>query len=423
MKVDLLIHSASQIATCAGEGGPKRGTAMQDVGLIENGAVAIDSGLIIAVGDTESIGSNYQARQTINAADRAICPGFVDPHTHTVFGGDRVHEFEMRIQGAGYMEIMAAGGGIVSTMRHTREASIEELAASAARRLDEMLALGSTTVEIKTGYGLNLAGELKMLQVIALLDQTHPCDIVPTFLGAHTVPPEYSGDTDGYVDLVIAEMIPAVAAWYSRSHFAAKEVPFFIDVFCEDHAFDVQQSRRILEAGIAAGMRAKIHADQFNSLGGVQTAVELGAISADHLDFSGADAIEALADSDTIATPLPAVNFNLGVCYYADARAMIDAGAALALATDINPGSAPCYSMPLVMATACRFQKLLPSEVLNAGTLNAAYAVGLGDRLGSIEPGKQADLLILKEADYRHITYFFGHNPLHSVIKQGRQLG
>ncbi|MFN2163536.1 MAG: imidazolonepropionase, partial [Candidatus Promineifilaceae bacterium] len=180
MKVDLLIHSASQIATCAGEGGPKRGTAMQNVGLIENGAVAIDNGLIIAVGDTESIGSNYQARQTINAADRAICPGFVDPHTHTVFGGDRVHEFEMRIQGAGYMEIMAAGGGIVSTMRHTREASIEELAASAARRLDEMLALGSTTVEIKTGYGLNLAGELKMLQVIALLDQTHPCDIVPT---------------------------------------------------------------------------------------------------------------------------------------------------------------------------------------------------------------------------------------------------
>ena len=423
MLVDLLIHSASQIATGAGEGGPKRGAEMRDVGLIENGAVAIADGLIVAVGDTESIRSNYQARQTISAAGRAICPGFVDPHTHTVFGGDRVHEFEMRLQGAGYMQIMAAGGGIVSTMRHTREASVEELAASAARRLDEMLALGSTTVEIKTGYGLNLAAELKMLQVIALLDQTHPCDIVPTFLGAHTVPPEYSGDKDGYVDLVIEEIIPAAAAWYGESHFAAKEIPFFVDVFCEDHAFDVQESRRILEAGIAAGMRAKIHADQFNSLGGVQTAVELGAVSADHLDFSGADAIAALAGSDTIATPLPAVNFNLGVDYYADARAMIDAGAVLALATDINPGSAPCYSMPLVMATACRFQKLLPSEALNASTLNAAYAVGLGERLGSIEPGKQADLLILKEADYRHIAYFFGHNPVYSVIKQGRQLG
>jgi imidazolonepropionase len=393
---------------------------MKDAGLLENGAVAVDDGLIVAVGDTAEMTGRFQARQTIDASGRAICPGFVDPHTHTVFGGDRAHEFELRIKGASYMEIMAAGGGIVSTMQHTRAASVEELVTSAARRLDEMLALGSTTVEIKTGYGLDLDSELKMLQVIARLDQMHPCDIVPTFLGAHTVPPEYKDDSQGYVRLVIEEMIPAAAAWYSESHFAVKETPFFVDVFCEDHAFDVQQSRRILAAGIEAGMRAKIHADQFNSLGGVQTAVDLGAVSVDHLDFSGPEVIESLADSDTAAVPLPAVNFNLGVDYYADARAMVDSGAILALATDLNPGSAPCYSMPLVMAIACRFQKLLPSEALNASTLNAAYAVGLGDQLGSIEPGKQADLLILKEADYRHVAYFFGHNPVQFVIKRGR---
>ena len=379
-------------------------------------------GLFAAFGHASDLRERFQARRTIDAGGKAICPGFVDPHTHTVFGGDRAHEFELRIKGASYMEIMAAGGGILSTMRHTREATVEELVASASRRLDEMLALGSTTVEIKTGYGLDLASELKMLEVIARLDQTHPCDIVPTFLGAHTVPPEYQDNALGYVDLVIEEMIPAAADWYRGSHFTADETPFFIDVFCEDHAFDVGQSRRILQAGIEAGMQAKIHVDQFNSFDGVPMAVELGAVSADHLDFSGTEEIRVLTDSDTVATPLPAVNFNLGLDYYADARGMIDAGAVVALATDINPGSAPCLSMPLVMAIACRFQKLLPSEALNACTLNAAYAADLGHRLGSIEVGKQADLLILKEADYRHIAYFFGHNPVQTVIKKGQEI-
>ena len=393
---------------------------MQEVGLIADGAVAIDDGLIVAVGDTAELRQRYRARQTIDASGKAICPGFVDPHTHTVYGGDRAHEFELRIKGASYMEIMAAGGGILSTMRHTREASLEDLVVSASKRLDEMLALGSTTVEIKTGYGLDLANEMKMLQVIAWLDQTHPCDIVPTFLGAHTVPPEYRDDTEGYVKLLIEEMIPAASDWYRGSHFAAKSTPFFIDVFCEDHAFDVPQSRRILQAGIEAGMRAKIHVDQFNSFGGLPMALELGAISADHLDVSGPREIKLLAESDTVATPLPAVTLNLALDEYAAARAMIDAGAVVALGTDINPGSAPCFSMPLVMAIACRFQKLLPSEALNASTVNAAHAIGLGRRLGSIEAGKQADLLILKEADYRHIAYFFGHNPVDKVIKRGR---
>ncbi|MCA9949695.1 MAG: imidazolonepropionase [Anaerolineales bacterium] len=420
--IDLLIHNTPQLVTCAAPNSPKRGNDMQDVGLIENGAVAVVGEKILAVGDSNDLLSRYTARQQIDASGKAVCPGFVDPHTHVVFGGDRAHEFEMRIQGASYVEIMAAGGGIVSTMRHTRDASVAELVASATRRLDEMLALGSTTVEIKTGYGLDLKSELKMLQVIEKLDQSHPCDILPTFLGAHTVPPEYKDDPEGYVDLVINDMIPAAAAWYQDSHFAANEAPLFIDVFCEDHAFDVNQSRRILQAGIDAGMRAKIHTDQFNSFGGVATAVALNAISADHLDFSSSAEIEILAESDTIATPLPAVNFNLGVDYYADARQMIDAGAIVALSTDINPGSAPCLSMPLVMAIACRFQKLLSAEALNASTINAAHAIGLGQRLGSIEIGKQADLLILKEADYHHIAYFFGHNPVETIIKRGRVL-
>jgi imidazolonepropionase len=419
--IDLLIHSASHLATCAvtGDDGPRRGQRMQDVGLVENGAIAIHAGQIVATGPTSDLQRRFQAHQSIDASGHAICPGFVDPHTHIVYGGDRVHEFEMRIQGATYMEIMAAGGGIVSTMRHTRAASPETLLSSARQRLDQMLALGTTTVEIKTGYGLDLETELKMLDVIAELDRTHPCDVVPTFLGAHTVPPEYEGDAEAYTTLVLQEMLPRVVAWYRDSHFAAERTPLFVDVFCEDHAFNVDQSRRILQAALDAGLRAKIHVDQFNDLGGLQMALDLGATSADHLDVSGAQAIQRLAASDTIGIPLPAVNFNLGLNTYADARAMLDAGAAIALATDLNPGSAPCYSMPLVMAIACRQQRLLPSEALNASTLNAAHALNLAPHLGSLQPGKQADLLILQESDYRHAAYFFGHNPVNTVIKRG----
>lgn len=421
--VDLLLHNTSQILTCAASNGPKRGQDMQAIEAIEDGAVAVQDGRIVAVGPSSELKTQYPAGQTIDCSGKAICPGFVDPHTHVVYGGDRAGEFELRIKGASYLEIMAAGGGIVNTVRHTREASVDELVASAARRLNGMLALGTTTVEIKTGYGLDTATELKMLQVVEQLDRDHPCDIVPTFLGAHTVPPEFQDDTEGYTRLVIEETLPEVVHWYRASRFSANDVSMYIDVFCEDHAFDLDQTRRVLQAGIDAGLQAKIHVDQFNDFGGVPMAVELGAVSADHLDVTGLEGIEALAGSNTIATPLPAVNFNLGVDYYADARAMIDVGAAVALATDINPGSAPCPSMPLVMAIACRFQKLLPSEALQASTINAAHAIGMGDTVGSIVAGKQADLLILKESDYRHIPYFFGGNPVEMVIKRGQVVG
>lgn len=416
--VDLLIHSASALITCA-HPGPKRGDAMQQLGIIENGAVAVHESNIVAVGSTEELKVQYQPQQSIDAKGKAICPGFVDPHTHTVYGGDRAHEFELRIQGATYMEIMAAGGGILSTMAHTRKASVASLVETAIKRLDQMLALGTTTVEIKTGYGLDVDGELKMLHVIEQLAQTHPCDIVPTFLGAHTVPPEFEGDAEGYTDFVIDSMLPEVADWYRESFFAEQKVPLFIDVFCEDHAFSLDQSRRILQAGMDAGLQAKIHVDQFNSFQATTMAVELGAVSADHLDVTGLDEINTLAQSNTIAVPLPAVNFNLGLDQYANARTMVDSGAAVALATDLNPGSAPCLSMPLVMAIACRYQKLTPAEALNASTLNAAHAIGLGDQVGSIEVGKQADLLILRESDYRHLAYTLGGNPIETVIKRG----
>ncbi|MEM7116180.1 MAG: imidazolonepropionase [Chloroflexota bacterium] len=419
-KVDLIVQNIGELATSANPDGVKRGAALQDVGMINGAGLAVADGKVVAVGKTADILQAYQADEQINAQGRSVIPGFVDCHSHAVYGGNRVHEFEMRIQGASYMEIMAAGGGIVSTMRHTREATLEELIAAAKPRLDTMLRLGSTTVEVKTGYGLNTATELKMLQAIEALDLVHLCQLVPTFLGAHTLPPEYKDDAEGYVSLVIEEMIPAVAAWYAQSHFAAQDIPFFIDVFCEDHAFDVDQTRRILEAGMAVGMKLKIHVDQFNSLGGLEMSLDVGVTSADHLEVTGGDDVARLAASDAVAVLLPAVNFNLGLTNFAAGRALADAGAAIALATDMNPGSAPCFSMPLTMAIATRYLRLQPAEALNAATINAAHAVGLGDVFGSIEVGKTADFIILNSNDYRNLMYLLGDDGVGQVFKAGK---
>lgn len=418
MHVDLLIKNAAQLITCASPK-PKRGEAMKDVGLIADGAIAITDGQIIALGTTAEL-QTHTARETIDAAGKVVCPGFVDCHTHIVFGGNRLNEFEMRIQGATYMEIMNAGGGIMSTVHATRHASKNQLIDEAAARLDTMLSLGTTTVEIKTGYGLDTATELKLLHVIEQLEASHVVDIVPTFLGAHAVPAEYKDRADVYLDLVIQEMLPAVKDWYEASLFAQRNIPLFADVFCEANVFDREQSRRVLQAAKDYGMGIKAHVDEFKSLNGVTMALELGAVSVDHLDVTGMDEIAALAASDTIAVPLPAVNFNLGSTHFANARAMLDSGAALALATDMNPGSAPCYSMPFIMAIASRYQRLTPPEALNASTINAAYAIGLGDRVGSLEVGKQADVLIINTPDYREIVYEFGSNRVEQVIKKGQ---
>lgn len=418
--VDLIVHNASQVLTVPSVAGkPQRGEKMGLLGAIPHGAVAIRDGLVVAVGDSAEILATFSAEKMIDAHGNAVIPGLIDCHTHAIYGGDRAHEFEMRIQGATYMEIMAAGGGIVSTMQHTRDESEAELVTSAKKRLDEMLRLGTTTVEIKSGYGLDLATELKMLRVMARLDALVSAEIVPTFLGAHTTPPEYKDNVAGYVDLVVDEMIPAVAEWYKKSRFGSAETPLFIDVFCEDHAFDVVQTQRILQAGQQAGMGVKVHVDQFNALGGLPMALELGATSADHLEVTRGAAISRLAQSDTVAVLLPAVNFNLGLTTFAAGRTLIDAGAVVALATDLNPGSAPCLSLPFVMGIACRYLRLTPAEALVACTINAAFALGLGDRLGSLEPGKQADLLVLDTLDYRQLAYQLGGNRVQTVIKRG----
>ncbi len=421
-KIDLLIHNATQLVTCASPTGPKRGQAMTDVGLIEDGAVAVSDGQIIAVGPTGEIRADYEAPNTIDAAGKVVCPGFVDPHTHLVYAGERVAEFEMRIRGAGYMDIMRAGGGILSTVRSTQAATVEQLTAESRPRLAAMLALGTTTVEIKSGYGLTTASEINTLKAIAALDECQPIDLVPTFMGAHALPPAYRERPDDYLDRVIDEMLPAAVEWYTDSPFARRDWPLFNDVFCEPNVFDLDQSRRVLEAGLALGLPAKIHADEFETLGGAALAVEMGAISVDHLDVTPLAEIELLAGADTVGVILPAVNFNLGSYHFADARTMIDRGVAIALSTDINPGSAPCPSMPLVMAIACRYQKLLPAEVLNAGTINAAHALGLGDQLGSLEVGKQADLLLVNAPDYRHLAYQFGGNLVEQVVKRGQPI-
>lgn len=419
MQVDLLIHRARQLVTCASPHGPKRGGAMQDVGLIQDGAIAIADGKIVAVGATHEL-DECQARQTIDANGQVVCPGLVDPHTHVTYAGDRIDEFELRIQGAAYLEILAAGGGIASTMRAVRAAPLEQIVQETRARLDHMLALGTTTVEAKSGYGLDVANEIKLLRAIEELDKTHAVDLVPTFLGAHAVPPEYQGRADDYIALVADEMTPAVAAWYAASHFSAQAVPLFADVFCERNAFDVAQSQHVLRAAMACGMCVKAHVDEFTALGGVAMALDLGATSIDHLDVTGADDIARIASSPAIAVVIPAVTLGLGHTHYANARALIDAGAALALTTDLNPGSAPCPSMPLVMAIACRYQHLLPAEVLNASTINAAHAIGLGHCIGSLEVGKQADVLIVNAPDYRHLAYQFGANPVQVVVKRGR---
>ena len=421
MKVDLILHNASQLVTCSSPGGPKRGDAMRDVGLIENGAVAVTDTKITAVGTSVEIVGEYNSDTMIDAGGRVVCPGFVDPHTHIVFAGNRLDEFELKIKGAGYLEILASGGGIISTVGKTREASLEDLVSQSRTRLDKMLACGTTTCEIKTGYGLDTETELKMLAVIEELDRAHPVDLVPTFLAAHAVPPEFKGDTDGYVDLICREMLPAAWDWYARSTFSSR-TPFFADVFCEKNAFDVGQSKRVLETAKGLGFALKAHVDEFTNLGGSRLAIGLGAVSIDHLDAISDEEIRVLAGSNTVGIVTPTVNFNFGSSDFAGARKLVDAGCAIALSTDYNPGSAPCPSQPMAMAIACRYQKLLPAEALNASTINAAYAIGLGHRSGSIEVGKAADLVVLDSRDHREICYEFGGAPAVIVVKNGKRV-
>ncbi len=413
---DLLIHSAAQLLTLAG--GPQRGNELGRLGMIEDGALAMTDGRVIAVGSTGELRRHHRARREIDARGGVVLPGFVDPHTHVVWMGDRAAEFELRLRGASYMEIMAAGGGIASTVRLTRLASIEALMLEARPRLWRMLTHGTTTAEAKTGYGLETGAELRLLEAVLRLDGEGPLELAPTLLGAHAVPPEFSGDTQGYVDLVCSQMLPA-----ARSHMQSsrpdRPLPF-VDVFCEQGAFDLAQSRQILATARRLGFPLKIHADEFAGLGGTALAVELGAVSADHLVHTPPTDIAALGRSTTVAVALPCTPFGLAEHEFTPAQTLLEAGAILALATDLNPGTAWCESMQFVIALACRALRLSPAQAIAAATINAAAAIGRQDRIGSLEVGKQADVLVLDAPDFRHLGYRFGTNLVSLVVKNGQ---
>lgn len=413
MEGNIIIKNASQLVTCRGTAA-KHGAEMSDLGIVENGTVVVTDGVIEYVGpDAGAPQKDAEQYEVIDAAGHAVLPGFVDSHTHLVWGGFREEEFSWRMRGDSYMSIMERGGGIHSTMRATRGASFDELMEASMERLDRMFALGVTTVEAKSGYGMDRETELRQLEVMQALQQEHPVDIVPTFMGAHATPAEYKGREDEFIDWLIGEMIPEVAE---------KGLAECCDIFCERGVFSIEQSRRYLEAAAAHGFRTKIHADEIVDTGGARLAAEVGCLSADHLLMASDEGIGALAASDTVATLLPCTAFSLKE-HYARGREMIDAGCAVALATDLNPGSSFTSSIPLTIAIACIYMKMSPEEAVTALTINGAAAVGRADRIGSIEVGKQGDLVILDFPSYKFLPYHVGMNIVRTVVKDGVAYG
>ncbi|KMY54013.1 imidazolonepropionase [Bacillus sp. FJAT-27231] len=417
MTKPIWIKHAAQVATLASDvKGPRSKAAMSDLGLIEDGSLWIEDGVIQAVGTTKEIEKRYgdktKEAEIVNASGHLLTPGLVDPHTHVVFGGSRAREFEMRLEGATYMEIMNAGGGIHATTRMTRAASEEELIEQTMRRLDSFLAHGVTTIEGKSGYGMNLETELKQLRIMKKLKDKHVLEIVPTFMGAHAVPVEFKEREDEFVDHLIHDMLPAVAE---------EKLAEFNDVFCEKDVFTPEQSERILEAGKQYGLIPKIHADEIAPYGGAELAARTGAISAEHLLKASDEGIQAMAKAGTIACLLPATALYLRE-EAAQGRKMIDQGVPVAISTDCNPGSSPTTSMPLVMNLACISMRMTPAEALTAATYNAACAINREKQIGSLEVGKQADLVLWNVKNYQELQYLFGVNHVKSVWKKGVQV-
>jgi len=409
---DLTIRRIGVVATLAGPA-PRTGAAMRDLGLRRDAAIAVTQGRIAWVGPEADFGSAVSlgaGGDEIDAKGAAVVPGFVDPHTHLAFAGDRDDEIRQRLAGASYQEIAAAGGGILRTVAATRDASVEELARLVAARLDEMLLCGTTTAEVKSGYGLETGAEIRSLEAIQQAAARHPVRVVPTFLGAHEVPPEHRGDRTRYVDMLVLEMIPTVAA---------RGLAAFTDVFCEQGVFSVEESRRILLAARERGMKLRIHADELAATGGAELAGELGARSADHLVHVSPAGMRALAASGCVATLLPTAAFYLRLGRFAPARELIAAGAAVALASDVNPGGGLSPSLPYAMALACFGMGLSLEEALSAVTVNAACSLDLSDEVGSIEVGKRADLVLLRSSRLLDLLRV-GVPAIRAVVKDGR---
>jgi imidazolonepropionase len=407
----LLIKNAAQVICVSSEGDRRKcGLEMRELAILENGAVIIREGKIDWVGSSANTPSLPLDTQIIDASGKIVLPGLVDSHTHLIFAGTREDEFELRLQGTGYQEISAKGGGINATVRRVRATSKEQLKQLAQRRLDRMLAQGITTVEVKSGYGLSFEDEIKCLEVIAELNQEHPCDLVPTFLGAHDVPPEYHHNREKYLELVAKQMLPEVAG---------RGLAEFCDVFCEQGVFSVAESERILQTASDHDLKLKIHADEFSPLGGGELAGRLKATSADHLLHITDKGTEALREAGTIATLLPGTAFFLSLPY-APARRLIERGLPVALATDCNPGSCMTENLPLMGTIACTQMKMLPAETVTALTLNAAAALNRSHCIGSLEAGKQGDLVIFDLPNYKLLPYHFGCNHVWKVIKSGR---
>ncbi|ABR49287.1 imidazolonepropionase [Alkaliphilus metalliredigens QYMF] len=413
MMVDVLIKDISQMVTMKGSNGPRRGKDMREVHLIEDGWIAIKGDKIVAVGsglmeENLKIGKNTMV---IDGKGKTVTPGLVDPHTHLVHGGSRENELALKLNGVPYLDILAQGGGILSTVKATRKATVEELMQQGKRSLDQMLSFGVTTVEVKSGYGLNTETELKQLEVIRQLNKEHPCDLVPTFMGAHAIPMEYKEDPDVFVDIVIDEMLPAVVE---------RGLAEFCDVFCEKGVFTVAQSRRVLEAAREAGLKLRIHVDEIEALGGAELAAEMGAITAEHLMVTSEEDMKKMAKAGVIAALLPGTSFNLMVGKYAQARKMIDYGVPITLSTDYNPGSCPTENIQFIMTLGCLAMKMTPEEVFTAVTINGAAAVDRQGDIGSLEVGKKADVVIFNAPNINYIPYHFGINHVDKVLKNGK---
>lgn len=413
MKATLVIENISKLITLKGENRPRVGKEMREIGLIENGIVAVDGNEIIYVGEG-NLPSHIEVDDDtvfIDGTGKTVTPGLIDSHTHLVHGGSRENELAMKLKGIEYLEILKKGGGIHSTVKATKEATFQELYEKAKKSLDTMLSYGVTTVEAKSGYGIEDFGvELKQMEVAKKLDKDHPVDIVSTFMGAHAIPEKYENDTDKFVDIIIEEMIPEVSK---------RGLAKFCDVFCEEGVFSIEQSRKILKVGKRYGLIPKIHADEIKPLGGAELAADIGCITADHLVAASEEGMERMSEEKVIANLLPGTSFNLQSGNFAKARKLIEIGVPVSLSTDYNPGSCPTENLQLIMSFASLIMKMTPEEVITAVTINGACSLGLEIEKGSIEEGKKADLVIFDAPNLNYIIYHFGINHVEKVVKDG----